>query len=219
MKKSVYSLVLMDEVVRAIDDMAYQMNTSRSNLINQILAEHVSFITPEQRMKDIFDCVRTMMDSHFQIQGQASDAMLSIRSPLRFKYKPTIRYRVELLREMKGSTFGFLSVSFRTQSVQLINALDSFFRLWHAMENKYIGKYFENGIEYEYSEGKFIRRLKLAESTDRIDSDRLGKALGEYILLVDSEIKIFFENIEFPKSAVIKMEKLYNEYLSYMTII
>ena len=37
MKKSVYSLVLMDDVVNAIDDMAYQMNTSRSNLINQIL--------------------------------------------------------------------------------------------------------------------------------------------------------------------------------------
>ncbi len=58
MKKSVYSLVLMDDVVNAIDDMAYQMNTSRSNLINQILAEHVSYITPEMRMKDIFDCVR-----------------------------------------------------------------------------------------------------------------------------------------------------------------
>ena len=76
MKKSVYSLVLMDDVVNVIDDMAYQMNTSRSNLINQILAEHVSYITPEMRMKDIFDCVRTMMDNHFQIQGQASDAML-----------------------------------------------------------------------------------------------------------------------------------------------
>lgn len=70
MKKSVYSLVLMDDVVNAIDDMAYQMNTSRSNLINQILAEHVSYITPEMRMKDIFDCVRTMMDNHFQIQDR-----------------------------------------------------------------------------------------------------------------------------------------------------
>lgn len=219
MKKSVYSLVLMDDVVSAIDDMAYRMNTSRSNLINQILAEHVSYITPERRMKDIFNCVRTMMDNHFQIQGQSSEAMLSIRSPLRFKYKPTIRYRVELLREMKGSTFGFLSVSFRTQSVQLIKALDSFFRLWYAMEKKYTGQCFENGIEYEYSDGKFIRHLKLAENVSHIDSDKLGKALGEYIRLMDSEIKIYFENIDFPESAVIKMEKLYNEHLPYMMII
>ena len=40
MNKSVYSLVLADEVVEAIDRMAYSMNTSRSNLINQILADH-----------------------------------------------------------------------------------------------------------------------------------------------------------------------------------
>lgn len=45
MGKSVYSLVLMDEVVDAIDQMAYRNNTSRSNLINQILAEHVSLAT------------------------------------------------------------------------------------------------------------------------------------------------------------------------------
>ena len=55
MKKSVYSLVLMDDVVKAIDQMAYENNTSRSNLINQILAEKVMLITPEMRMRDIFD--------------------------------------------------------------------------------------------------------------------------------------------------------------------
>ena len=86
MKKSVYSLVLMDDVVKAIDDMAYKLNTSRSNLINQILAEHVSFKTPESLIKDVFDCMRTIMDNHFQIQGQSSNAMLFIKSPLRYKY-------------------------------------------------------------------------------------------------------------------------------------
>ena len=57
MGKSVYSLVLMDEVVDAIDQMAYRNNTSRSNLINQILAEHVSLATPEKRMKDVLSLI------------------------------------------------------------------------------------------------------------------------------------------------------------------
>lgn len=43
--KSVYSLVLADDVVEAIDRLAYSMNTSRSNLINQILAERVQLLT------------------------------------------------------------------------------------------------------------------------------------------------------------------------------
>lgn len=209
MKKSVYSLVLADDVIDAIDNMAYQMNTSRSNLINQILAEHVSYVTPERRIKNIFDCVREMMDNHFQIQGQASDAMLSIRSPLRFKYKPTIRYRVELLKEPKETTFGFLSVSFRTQSSQLIEALDSFFRVWYTIEKEYAGKYFKGGVEYEYSNGKFIRHLKFPENLDKPETEKLGEAIGEYIRLLDSEIKIFFENIDYLEIAVKKIENSY----------
>ena len=43
MNKSVYSLVLMDNVVSEVDKMAYEMGTSRSNLINQILAEYVRY--------------------------------------------------------------------------------------------------------------------------------------------------------------------------------
>ena len=86
MKKSVYSLVLMDEVVEAIDRMAYTRNTSRSNLINQILAEHVSYVTPEMRMRDIFSCLEQILSEEcYQIQSQASDSMFSIRSPIRYR--------------------------------------------------------------------------------------------------------------------------------------
>ena len=70
MKKSVYSLVLMDDVVEAIDRMAYSMNTSRSNLINSILAERVSYVTPEMRMRDIFSRIEQLMDSRFQLLEQ-----------------------------------------------------------------------------------------------------------------------------------------------------
>lgn len=57
MDRNVYSLVLLDDVVNAVDKMAYEKNTSRSNLINQILAEYLSCPTPEMRIKDIFDSV------------------------------------------------------------------------------------------------------------------------------------------------------------------
>ena len=39
MKKSVYSLVLNDRVVEELDQLAYRQGTSRSALINRILAE------------------------------------------------------------------------------------------------------------------------------------------------------------------------------------
>ena len=92
MKRSTYSLILMDDVVAAIDRLAAQQGTSRSNLINQILAEHVSCVTPEQQMRQIFACLTQQMNSAFRIQEQGSDAMLSILGSVQYKYRPTIRY-------------------------------------------------------------------------------------------------------------------------------
>lgn len=54
LQKSLYSLMLMDDVVREIDRLALQQNTNRSNFINQILAEYVSLMTPEKRIGNIF---------------------------------------------------------------------------------------------------------------------------------------------------------------------
>ena len=111
MKRSTYSLILMDDVVAAIDRLAAQQGTSRSNLINQILAEHVSCVTPEQQMRQIFACLTQQMNSAFRIQEQGSDAMLSILGSVQYKYRPTIRYSVELHREMHGEKVGILKLS------------------------------------------------------------------------------------------------------------
>jgi len=50
MIKSVYSLMLFDEIVEKIDQIAYENNTNRSQLINDILAEKIGLVTPEQKI-------------------------------------------------------------------------------------------------------------------------------------------------------------------------
>ena len=62
MKKSLYSLMLMDDVIRRIDMMALQQNTNRSNLVNQILAEYVSMMTPEMRINNIFRSIEEVIN-------------------------------------------------------------------------------------------------------------------------------------------------------------
>ena len=50
MKKNMYSLMLSEGVVRAVDALAAKQGTNRSNLVNQILAEHLSLVTPEKHV-------------------------------------------------------------------------------------------------------------------------------------------------------------------------
>lgn len=207
MEKSVYSLVLSDEVIEAVDRLAYSKGTSRSNLINQILAEYVSYVTPEKRMRDVFTAIESFMnEDYFQIQAQPSDSMLSIRSALKYKYKPTIRYAVELYRNAE-STVGELRVSFRTSSQQLIDNITDFFRFFIRLENKYVGKFLPAGDYYTMSEGRFTRKFYSLDSS--LTNEELGEAIAKYIRMLDSLVKIYFANISDPTAAAQDIERKY----------
>ena len=64
MKKTLYSLMLNEEVVREIDRMAHRMGTNRSALINQILADYTSVVTPERRIENIFHEIKQLSLIH-----------------------------------------------------------------------------------------------------------------------------------------------------------
>ena len=86
MKKNIYSLVLSENVIAAVDRLAYERHTNRSNLINQILAEYVSYETPEKRMQNVFDRMQALLGSAFQPLESTSSTMLTLRSALSYKY-------------------------------------------------------------------------------------------------------------------------------------
>ena len=123
--------MLNDEVVREVDAMAHRLGTNRSALINQILAEYVGCTTPERRINDVLSAIQELMSpSRDLVPFFAPNTFsLSLKSSLEYKYRPTVKYEVELYRGGEES-IGELSVVFRTQSAALIQAMTEFFRLW-----------------------------------------------------------------------------------------
>lgn len=203
----------MDEVIKAIDQMAYEMSTSRSNLVNQILAEKVMLITPEMRMKNIFEKIISAMETYqqFQVQLQPSDYCIAIRSPLNYKYNPTIRYFVELYRK-GGTTIGELKITSRTQSRQLQQYLLQFFRFFKKLEQVYISKYFpERSLPDTIigNNGRFEKKLILVKNNPNITTDAIAKAIGEYIQLIDRLITIYFTHLYEIEYALNEIERQY----------
>lgn len=208
MSRSVYSLVLSDDVIQAVDRAAYALNTSRSNLINQILAEYVSYTTPEKRMRDIFDSLTAMIRGQdpFLIQSQGSDALLNIRSSLQVKYNPTIKYTVELFRDRESSV-GELRIMTRTQSAALLDQLEDFFLLFCTIESAYS----HNPPQYQIGRGKFIRKFILPDS--HMDSDAIGSAIGSYIQCIDKALKAYL-NVA-PSQQQEAVEAIYRDYFNH----
>ena len=190
MKKNMYSLILAEDVINAIDKLAEEENTSRSNLINEILAEYVSVTTPEKRINDIFHGIEDLFKqlTGQQVYYQQHDNTLSIKSALEYRYRPTIRYEVELYRAQSG-TVGELKVNFRTQSPQLLNRLTEFFALWTRLEELYVARYFEGAeINYTLDETRWTRTLKVPRNT-LYGQVELSRAITDYVRTSDRLMK------------------------------
>ena len=204
MKKSVYSLVLSDDVIAAVDRAAYQNGLSRSAMINRILAQAVSYTTPEQRMSEIFSQVERLLNGEvFQSLSQPSDSMMSLRSALAYKYNPNVRYSGELYPDRPGE--GELRVSLRSQSSALILYLGQFFRLWAKIEQAYVG-----GADCVIQDGKYARRLKLPA---RVSHREQGAVLAGYIRAMEQGLRAFFHSLDDPRQAAAAVEQAYQNYL------
>ncbi|MEN6637325.1 MAG: hypothetical protein ABFC56_15850 [Clostridiaceae bacterium] len=207
MNKSVYSLVLSDEIVQEIDRMAYEAGASRSAMINQILADYVRYTTPEKRMREVFSAIEQMLiGSVFEPQLQPSESMFSLRSALDYKYNPSVRYSVELYKNARP-LLGELRVSVRSQNSALVLAMLQFFKLWMRIETLYIGR-----VECAMEDGRYLRKLRLSDDNKQTN-EQIGEGIAAYINLLDSALKRYFENIQEPATAITSVEKLYVNYI------
>ena len=181
MKKTLYSLMLNDEVVREVDALAHRMGTNRSGLINQILAEYVGYTTPERRINDVLSTIEQLLSPSRELVPffAPNSFTMSLKSSLEYKYRPTVKYEVELYRGGEEA-IGELTVVFRTQSAALIQAMTDFFRLWKRIEDSHLAPLTGARIEYALYDGKFLRSIAVPE---------LATALSEYIQLFDKLMK------------------------------
>ena len=189
MKKTLYSLMLSDDVVRAVDALAHRMGTNRSALVNQILAEYTDMVTPERQVQDIFRQIGQILGTDRDLVPFVSpNAMsMSMKSSLQYRYRPTVKYSVELYRD-RGGALGELSVVFRTQSQELLEAMGRFFRLWKEVEDELVAAYHPVPVEYALYPGRFTRTIALPGSRDYSSADVAG-AISEYVRLFDRQMK------------------------------
>lgn len=210
MKKSVYSLVLSDDVVALVDRAAAGRGISRSSFINEVLAKELAHVTPEMRIREIFDSLGKIADScAFRVKEQPSDAMISFLSSLSYKYNPTVRYSVELLPKTSG-TIGMLKVSFRTQSISFIEALSEFFCLLSGIESRYA----PSGVSYTPENGKVARTLVVPHGA-HYSAHETGLAISEYIRMFDRALNTYFSYLPDTQSAARYAVGVYTEYLNH----
>lgn len=211
MNKNMYSLMLSQEVVSAIDKLAHESGTNRSSMINGILAEYVSYRTPEMRMQEMFETMERMLSSAdgLKVMLRSSDSLFSLRSALAYKYNPTIQYNIQLYRSMSDS-IGELRTSLRTQNSRLKLYILQFYKLWSRIESRYLG-----GNEYAIEGEKYTRRFVVHKdvlASTHMAEDELCEAIVDYVCAFDDAMKAFFYDLDDMSKAAAQVENIYRKY-------
>lgn len=192
MSKSLYSLILSDEVISRIDRMAVRENTNRSALVNQILAEYCSLVTPEKRIESVFDSVERLFgaDSELAAFTTPNQPTMFFKTSLEYRYRPTVRYDLRLYPQIgDDGALGELTVTFRTQSAELLDRIDQFFRLWIASETESAP---DDPPQYALAPGRMTRSIHQKDGTDgELTAEELAEAISDYIRLLDTDMKAF----------------------------
>ena len=206
MGKSVYSLVLSDEVIAAVDRAAHRAGMSRSAYINSVLADAVSYVTPEKRVNDIFGAIEQLMNGDiFRIMPRPSETALALRSALHYKYNPVMRYSIEFSKndtKLRAKVSAYL----RTQSAALNACYSEFLSLWVLLDGGYSGSSYKGSIDG----GKFTRLFDITVSSELSDND-IAEALSNYVSVFDELIKLWFSYADDPATAEKAVEKRYSE--------
>jgi len=206
MGKSVYSVVLNDELVGLLDRVAVKNGVSRSVMLNKIMAEYLTVETPELKIENIFSEVEKLINESDALRfiSQPSLTMASIKSALCYRYSPTVRYSFELFEN--SDALGQLKVTLRTQNPDLIKLVNEFFGFFVSMEIKYTGE-----AQYNIENGKLIRILRKPETP--MTAAELGEGITVYVRLLDKIMNLYFNNLG-NAGAIPVMEKIYRDNLA-----
>lgn len=205
MSKSLYSLILNDEVVNMVDKMARINGYSRSLMVEKILADAVRYETPEIRANNVFEEIERIISSTETLRylSKTSQYMASIKSALDYRYNPQIRYNVELFRD--SDYLGQLKVNLRTQNPILVNLISDFYTFYAYLEKTY----YNNEAKHFYDGVKFTRIFNFPKIN--MTSKELAEHLTVYVKDFDDLLNIYFNNLTEEKLVLYKVEKRFIE--------
>lgn len=190
-----------------MDGLATASGLSRSAMVNQLLAERVRCVTPEMRLKSITSAIRSAVGTDFFLTEQPSAATVACRTALKYRYKPTLRYSVEVYGAGSRRA-GELRVTVRTQSEQLYSDLGGFFTCWTVLEQKYIADRLSQDIAFAIEPGRFIRTLNMPP--EGISDEALGQAVADYMSMLDETMKHYFSMLPDTSRAEAAAERSYS---------
>lgn len=210
MRKSIYSLVLPEELVAGIDLQAQAKNRSRSQFIEEILAGHLSLNTPQTSVNRLLEDIYEELgrESGLEMLARNKGNAIQMRASLRYKYSPKVKYIFDV-KSRRNAFDGLLKIIPRTQSDSFMNLLVKFFDELNVYERASLQDLPSRQVAlweplsrngYSFDGSRFMKPILMGDMKSPGDEEA-SKRVSAYIRCVHDAIDLFFKLHENPQTA------------------
>lgn len=182
MTKSIYSLLLSDEIVGKLDEAAAKNGLSRSAMADWILSEYFGYATDDCDMRNVWSQIERILDGvgHMKFVNNAQTNMAQIVTGLPFKYSPKVVYKLEL--SQRRGVVAVVSLNTRTQNERLSALLDAFYKRLAVLEMQFL-----KNVSAECEGGKYVSVL----FGDPKGCEQTAYEIAEYVYTLDQMLKLW----------------------------
>lgn len=219
MNKNIYSIVLFDELVEALDQLAYKKSINRSQLINELLAEQLGLLTPNKKIRILLERLKEQLNEMKYFRVKSKENQLELGTFIKYKYNPAIKYHIELCSKGQNKHI-LLKVSSRTTSSELIQKLNHFFEIISEIDIKRFQEIYGITINNKISDNtnyKFIRQFMPNTPFDNLEVDNLSTYVYLYIKMIDTSLKYYFSHLNDDQISKM-MDKIYCDYMGQLSL-
>ena len=187
MNEELNSIRILEEMMLALRGLALEREVSVSDIVHEALGEYLFARAPGVNLFDVIHSIDSAMRGEGQFVTDADPAGLAIfiKSPIRYVYRPELKYEVHVARE--GWAF---SAALRTHNLDTLQRFAGFTGLWIELERKYLPP--KQQVVYRTEAGYFSRQLSRPETARRGDGPSVGDAISSYIRVFDELLKFYF---------------------------
>ena len=187
------SILIRQERMAAFRGLALERAMPVSDIVQEALDEYLLARTGGVPFLDMFRSMENAMRSaaQFVTSADPTGLILCVKSPIRYVYRPELKYEVRVTRN-DGTSLGKFSVILRSRDMDILKRFSGFVSLWVALEREYLPKNRAGQMAYATDTGYFSRQIYYPAAAGHSDGQAIGAAISSYICVFDELFKVYF---------------------------
>jgi len=204
MAQGIVSVVMTEEVLEKLDALAGKKGQSRSRTVNEILGDYFDLLPPQAKIDRVMEEIAGILaESHLlETLSKAKGSSLQCRGDIQYKYKPKVRYRLQLDGK-SANKLATLHIVLRTQRAGFTRHLMDYFSLVQAVERADPEGFRLKGLVSEafyYDGKKFSRDFYYPWQEEDLEPALISNFLGGYLMMLHEGMNRYFQVMEESKA-------------------